>query len=191
VSTPAWISHEGGGVGSLTTSPVFDQGFRSAGRLGVRLSRRGRRVPRSGRSPSLLVGSVGPGSGWCGQSSHRVPGIDQVGGPGPVPAQVEPPFSLPGRQASRYVQEPEPQQFGAAWRRSPSGRARWRKQASRFATRSTTWVHATSTAQCREGHRFSPGALACLTSFSMWTWERWRVSSQAICPALVLVAISW
>ena len=80
--------------------------------------------------------------------------------------------------------------FGAASRNSPAGRARWRKQASRFAARATIWVQATLIVQCRDGHRFRPSALACLTSFSTWTWERWRASSQASCPARVLVATS-
>ena len=39
--------------------------------------------------------------------------------------------------------------------------------------------------QCRDGHRFSPIALACLMSSSTWTWERWRASSQATCPVVV------
>ena len=54
----------------------------------------------------------------------------------------------------------------------------------------TTVIQATLTFQCREGHRLSPIALACLTSSSTCTWERCRASSQATCPVRALTAIS-
>ena len=136
-------------------------------------------------------GSAVPGSGRCRQGPDRVPGADQVSGPGPVRAQVQPAFPLAPGQAAGYVQQPEPQQFRGRLAQFTGRRARWRKQASRFAATATIWVQATLMAQWRDGHRFSPSALACLTSFSTCTWERWRASSQAICPAWVLVAISW
>jgi len=53
-----------------------------------------------------------PGSGRDGQCPHRVPGAGEVGGPGPVPAEVEPAFPLTAGKAGGYVQEPEPQQLG-------------------------------------------------------------------------------
>ena len=54
----------------------------------------------------------------------------------------------------------------------------------------TTVIQATVTFQCRDGHRLSPIALACLTSSSTCTWERCLVSSQATCPVRALTAIS-
>src|SRR4249919_2066270 len=50
------------------------------------------------------------------------------------------------------------------------------------------WVHVTLIVQNREGQLLRPRSLACLTSFSTCTWERWRASSQAICPTWVLVS---
>lgn len=55
----------------------------------------------------------------------------------------------------------------------------------------TTAIQATLMRQCREGHRFMPMALACLTSASTWTWDLWRASSQATCPVAALMVISW
>src|SRR5512141_1855742 len=77
-----------------------------------------------------------------------------------------------------------------ALRRSPSGRPRCRKAASRLAAMATTAVQVTLIFQCRDGHRLSPIALACLTSASTWTWDLWRASSQATCPTVAFTAIS-
>ena len=60
--------------------------------------------------------SAVPVSGRCCQGPDRVPGADQVGGPGPVRAQVQPAFPLTPGQAAGYVQQPEPQQLRALYR---------------------------------------------------------------------------
>src|ERR1039457_6411430 len=59
----------------------------------------------------LVVGPAVPGSDRGGQGPHRVPGAGEVGGPGPVGAEVEPAFPLAAGEAGGDVQEPEPQQF--------------------------------------------------------------------------------
>src|SRR5487761_1508517 len=59
----------------------------------------------------LVVGSAVPGSDRGGQCPHRVPGAGEVGGPGPVGAEVEPAFPLAAGEAGGDMQEPEPQQL--------------------------------------------------------------------------------
>ena len=81
---PAQIFHEVDRVRSLIAIPVFDHGFLFVGLVSGRLSGRGRRVPRSGRGPSWIVGVSIVGSGWCGQGLDRGPGVQQLGYPGPV-----------------------------------------------------------------------------------------------------------
>ena len=61
----------------------------------------------------------------------------------------------------------------------------------RFAAMATIWVQARLIDQRRDGHRWRPSALACLTSFSTWTCERCRAPGQAICPTFALMAMSW
>src|SRR5208282_6255957 len=47
----------------------------------------------------FVVGSAVQGSGRGGQGPHCVPGVDEVAGPWPVRAQVQPPFPLAAGQA--------------------------------------------------------------------------------------------
>ena len=46
----------------------------------------------------MIVGVSGWWSGRCGDGLDRVPGVDQLRDPGPVLAQVQPPFALPTGQ---------------------------------------------------------------------------------------------
>jgi hypothetical protein len=66
---------------------------------------------RSGRGPSMIVGVSVMWSGRCGKCSHRPPGVDHLVDPGPVGAQMQPPFALPAGQPGGQVQQPVAQQF--------------------------------------------------------------------------------
>ena len=59
----------------------------------------------------LVVGSPTGWSGRCWQGLDRLPGADQVLGPGPVGAEVEPSFALAPGQAGWQVEQPVAQQF--------------------------------------------------------------------------------
>jgi hypothetical protein len=98
--------------------------FLFVGRVVTRLSRRGRRVLRSGWGSFLGRRAAVPGSGRGGQGADRVPDVDQVSGAGPVRAQVQPAFSLASGQAARYVQLPTIStraRSARSWPRSYSG----------------------------------------------------------------------
>jgi hypothetical protein len=107
----ASIFHRGDGCGPELQPCDFDHVCLFVGRAVVRLSRRCAGFHAPAGIPFMIVGVCGCRSGRCGQCLDGLPGVDHVGGPGPVRAEVQPACAVPAGEPGGEVPQPVAQQF--------------------------------------------------------------------------------